>query len=59
VYGLLRRARADANVLWDRVTAYNAQHPVDPEQRIEVTFYIGQNVVGDERLQDPEDDDAT
>jgi hypothetical protein len=59
VYGLLRRARADANVLWDRVTAYNAQHPIDPERRIEVTFYIGQNVVGDERLQAPEDDDAT
>jgi hypothetical protein len=59
VYGLLQRVRADVNQVWDRVTAYNEAHPVDPEQRIEVTFYVGQSVVGDERMQTTENDDAS
>jgi hypothetical protein len=44
VYDLLRRTRADVNALWDQVTEYNAAHPVDPERRVEVTFYFGQTV---------------
>jgi hypothetical protein len=59
VYGLLKRVRADVNQVWDRVTAYNDKHPVDPESRIEVTFYVGQSVVGDERLHAMENDDAS
>jgi len=57
VYGLLQRVRADVNQVWDRVTAYNAEHPVDLDKRIEVTFYVGQSVVGDERVQAMEGDD--
>jgi len=59
VYGLLQRVRSDVNQVWDRLTAYNEAHPVDPERRIEVTFYMGQSVVGDDRLQTGEDDDGT
>ena len=57
VYGLLQRVRGELNALWDRVSAHNAAHPLDPEQRVEVTFYFGQNVVGDHALADGEADD--
>ena len=59
VYNLLQRVRTDVNQLWDRVTEYNAAHAVDPERRIEVTFYMGQSVIGDDRLQAMENDDAS
>jgi hypothetical protein len=51
VYGLLQRVRTDVNELWDRVTEYNRTHPVDPNGRIEVTFYFGQSVLGDDDLE--------
>ena len=44
VYGLLARVRAEVNELWDRVSQHNAEHPVDPDNTIKVTFYMGQNV---------------
>ena len=60
VYGLLGRIRADVNALWNQVTEHNAAHPVDPEKRVEVTFYFGQTVTGDRPLEpDVENDDAT
>jgi hypothetical protein len=58
VYGLLQRVRAEVNELWDRLTAHNAAHPVDAEKRIEVTFYFGQNVTGDEQAAGPRTEDA-
>lgn len=48
VYGLLARVRADLNQVWDRVSAYNQTHPLDPAERTEVTFYFGQNVIAPE-----------
>jgi hypothetical protein len=48
VYGLLARVRADVNGLWDRVSEYNREHGIEPEGRVEVTFYFGQHVVADE-----------
>jgi hypothetical protein len=48
VYGLLARVRADVNDLWDRVSEYNREHGIEPEGRVEVTFYFGQHVVTDE-----------
>jgi hypothetical protein len=44
VYGLLHRFRHEANELWHRVDEHNRQHPIADEQRVEVTFYMGQNV---------------
>jgi hypothetical protein len=44
VYGLLGRVRADLNELWARVSRHNTEHPVDPDRKIKVTFYMGQNV---------------
>ena len=44
VYGLLGRVRAEVNELWDRVSRHNAEHPVDQDRNIKVTFYMGQNV---------------
>ena len=44
VLGLLRRVRADVNELWERVQAYNAEHPLPDEERTEVLFYFGQCV---------------
>jgi hypothetical protein len=60
VYGLLKRVRADINALWNQVTEYNAARPVDPEQRVEVTFYFGQSVTGEEQplaanVEDPDE----
>ena len=44
VYGLLQKIRQEVNQLWDKVTAYNDQHP-DPEiPKAKVWFYFGQNI---------------
>jgi hypothetical protein len=48
VYGLLTRVRTDLNQLWEQVAAHNQANPLDPEERIEVTFYFGQNVIAPE-----------
>ena len=40
VRGLLASVRAQANELWERVEAHNAQHP--PEGARRVRFYVGQ-----------------
>jgi hypothetical protein len=48
VYGLLQRVRADVHELWERVTEYNRTRAIDLDRRIEVTFYFGQSVIGDE-----------
>jgi hypothetical protein len=44
VYQLLKRQRLDAQSLWDKVAAYNQEHPPDPEQSTRVSFYVGQVV---------------
>ncbi|HKP56360.1 MAG TPA: MarR family transcriptional regulator [Polyangiales bacterium] len=44
VLGLLRRVRAEVNEVWERVQAYNAEHPMREEERTEVLFYFGQCV---------------
>lgn len=44
VFGMLERFRAELNEVWDRVVQYNRDTPYDDETRIEVTFYLGQNV---------------
>lgn len=46
VVALLDGVRRLSNELWDRVSAYNREHPFDREQLEEVTFYFGQNVAG-------------
>jgi hypothetical protein len=45
VQGLLSRTRKELNELWRNVSEHNAEHPIDPDERIEVTFYFGQNVI--------------
>jgi hypothetical protein len=56
VYGLLARVRADVNELWNRVVAFNREHPVPDERKAKVSFYFGQNVErpdsGDHELQE-------
>jgi hypothetical protein len=42
VYALLRKTRLSAQALWDRVAAYNEEHPPDPEASTRVSFYVGQ-----------------
>lgn len=44
VIGLLERVRTEVNAVWDRVSAYNKSHPIDPDRLSQVTFYFGQNV---------------
>jgi hypothetical protein len=48
VYGLLARVRTEVNELWNKVSEHNRAHGIDDEQRIEVTFYFGQHVAGDD-----------
>jgi hypothetical protein len=50
VLGLLKRVRADVNELWNAVQAYNEQHPIPEDSKVEVSFYFGQCVTG------PDDD---
>jgi hypothetical protein len=45
VYGLLTRVRTDINQLWEQVAEHNKHHPLDAGERVEVTFYFGQNVI--------------
>jgi hypothetical protein len=42
---LLRTVRAQVNELWTKVESYNAQHPIDESDKVEVSFYFGQSVV--------------
>jgi hypothetical protein len=49
VYGLLQRVREEVHAVWDRVHAQNLQHPIPPEERVDVTFYFGQHAQFDER----------
>jgi PAS domain-containing protein len=44
VYGLLRKVRADAQALWDEVSAHNATHPSETDASVKVSFYVGQTV---------------
>lgn len=44
VYGLLREVRTRVQTLWDRVSAYNTEHPADEDSTTRVTFYLGQAV---------------
>jgi hypothetical protein len=48
VYELLKRTRALAQGLWDKVAAHNEAVPPDPEHSVRVTFYLGQTVEADE-----------
>ncbi|HVU01419.1 MAG TPA: hypothetical protein VHE30_06690 [Polyangiaceae bacterium] len=48
VYGELRRVRHAAQALWDKVAAYNEEHPPDPERSTRVSFYVGQAVESSE-----------
>jgi hypothetical protein len=48
VYGLLQRVRSDVNELWDKVTELNRTRSIDPDRKVEVTFYFGQSVIGDD-----------
>ena len=42
---LLRTVRGQVNELWAKVESYNAEHPIDESDKIEVSFYFGQSVV--------------
>lgn len=52
VLGLLARVRGDLNAVWDRVCAYNAEHPLSEEERTRVRFYFGQNVIDSDTKED-------
>jgi hypothetical protein len=48
VKGLLTRVRAEALEVWQRVSAYNSEHP-PPEDTLErVIFYAGQNYIAND-----------
>lgn len=44
VYELLRKTRLTAQTLWDKIAAYNEEHPPDPERSTRVSFYVGQTL---------------
>jgi hypothetical protein len=44
VLDLLKRVRADVNVLWAKVQQHNEANPIAEEDRIDVSFYFGQCV---------------
>lgn len=45
VLGLLARVREEAFEVWSRVSAYNQEHPIPPDDRTQVVVYFGQNIV--------------
>lgn len=44
VLGLLAETRTRLNALWTEVSDYNDAHPIAESDRVDVTFYFGQNV---------------
>jgi hypothetical protein len=44
VLGLLSEVRALSDEVWDEVFAHNNAHPIADEERLNVTFYFGQNL---------------
>lgn len=44
VLALLSQVRTLTDEAWDEVYAYNARHALDDEERLNVTFYFGQNI---------------
>lgn len=56
VYDLLRHTRARAQAIWDKVAAYNDEHPPDPDTTVRVSFYAGQTMESDADAQDSPDD---
>ncbi|MEO8179554.1 MAG: hypothetical protein ABI895_12045 [Deltaproteobacteria bacterium] len=44
VYDLLRTVRTLVNELWNRLAAHNRAYPIADQEKIKVTFYLGQNV---------------
>jgi hypothetical protein len=44
VYCLLASIRAQVNEVWSRLAAHNREHPIADQEKIKVTFYLGQNV---------------
>jgi hypothetical protein len=46
VLGLLGRIRKQVNPLWNKVSSYNEEHPEDSAEKLEVSFYFGQSVIG-------------
>lgn len=50
VLGLLEQTRALTDAVWDEVVHYNEQHPVTDQDRVSLTFYLGQNVDDPEAL---------
>lgn len=50
VLGLLEQARTSTDAVWDEVYRYNQAHPVNDEERVSLTFYLGQNVDSPEVL---------
>lgn len=48
VYGLLQQTRSAAQTLWNKVAQHNEAHPPDPEQSVQVSFYVGQNLQSNE-----------
>lgn len=44
VLGLLAASRANANALWQEVSAHNGAHGIDANERFDVVFYFGQSV---------------
>jgi hypothetical protein len=48
VYGLLARARAEAEALWQEVAATNEASPPPEEGCVRVIFYVGQNVLSNQ-----------
>jgi hypothetical protein len=43
VLGLLQSVRELTDRVWDAVNAHNTQHPIAEQERINVSFYFGQN----------------
>jgi hypothetical protein len=44
VLGLLERVRNDSQSVWAMVSAYNREHPIAEDERIDTCFYFGQSV---------------
>jgi hypothetical protein len=52
VLGLLSRMRRELDEFWQEISDYNDAHPVDAQRRIDVCFYFGQSVNGNEGAAD-------
>ena len=53
---MLAETRSRARALRERIRDFNARHSIDGERRLRVVFYVGQSLIGQEEVDEEENE---